>query len=1206
VVAADPAPTATELRDFLRERLPDTHVPAVLAFLDAFPQTAGGKIDRRALPEPAAPEAASAASEPRTEAERLVAGIWRQLLKVEQVGPEDDFFALGGTSLQLTRLANRLRQASGKEIRLRGLFSATTLAAQAELIAEAVPDVPPVVPVDRGGPLPLSFGQRRLWFLDQLNPGSPEWVSPLFVRIAEDTAEHEVSRALDALTARHESLRTRYTAVDGEPVQVIDAPRPVELRTATAEREQLPALLSELFARGFDLEHGPLLRGLLVRIPGESQVLVLAFHHIAVDGWSSVVLERELRVLLDDAEAVLPALPVQYADYAAWQRAQLTDQETERLLGHWRAALAGLAPLELPLDRPRPAVREPHGRLVPFTVPAPVAEALADLGRKHGATPFMTLLTAFGALLARHTGQWDVPVGTPVAGRGRREIEGVVGFFLNSLVVRCSLDGAEGFERALTRVREACRGAFAHQELPFERLVDELEPDRDLSRTPLYQVAFDLHDEQLTGSAAEAEDLEAFRQAWRITKTDLTLFMRRQPDGSLIGGLEYATALFDQETVAGLAERFVRLLAAVAADPGAPLDQVEILDAAERTRLLDGWNATDAARPDHGVLTAVQAQAAATPQAPALVTDDGVLDYAGLDRAANRLAHRLRAEGVGPETVVGILLDRSAELLVAMLAVWKAGGAYLPLDPATPGERVGQVLADANAPVVLSTGGHRERVRAGFDGRVLLLDEETADLETWPTGPTGVAEDLDRLAYVIYTSGSTGRPKGVQVTHRGLANHVLWAADELAAKGAGGSALFSSVAFDLVVPNLWAPLVVGQTVRILPQDVELDRLGERLAAHAPFSFLKLTPGHLEIVTRGLTDEQVAGLAEVLVVAGEALPARQAAHWLALLGPGRLINEYGPTEASVGTCVFPVDGPTPGEVVPIGRPLPNMTMRVLDAGLRPVPVGVTGELYVGGLGVARGYLGRPGLTAERFLPDPYGAPGARMYRSGDLARRLPSGDVQFLGRTDLQVKLRGYRVEPGEIEAVLAAHPAVREAVVVADTSGAAVRLVAYLVPADDTVPTEAELAAHCGRSLPDYMVPARFAAIDAVPLNANGKVDRRALPALTETGDAAEGRTAPRTVVEETIAEIWHELLGVELGVHDNFFHHGGNSILAIRLISEVQSAFEVVLPVRAVFEGPTVAEQALAVEELIRAEIDQMSEAELLADQTLLKEQNA
>ncbi|WP_411083996.1 amino acid adenylation domain-containing protein [Streptomyces sp. cmx-18-6] len=1170
-----------ELRSFLRKRLPEPMIPALFVTVDAFPLTANGKVDRRALPDPARAEAGTATegpghTAPRTVAERLVAQVWEQLLQVEQVGVHDDFFALGGSSLVLTRLADALGKASGDSIQLRGLFAASTVEAQARLLEEARPAVPEVVPVGREVPLPLSFGQHRLWFLDRMHPGSPEWVAPLFLRLPAGTTAESVQAALDTLEARHEALRTRYVLEGEEPRQVVAEPRPVELRVEDAGEGELERLFGEQFARGFDLTDGPLWRALLVRVPIGGPALLVTTHHIASDGWSTVLIEREIRELCaaaaESRTPQLPVLPVQYADYAAWQAARSDDAVLDRELDYWKNALRGLPELQLHTDRLRPARRDGRGSGVRFSVPAGLADALSGIGRKHGATQYATLLAVFAALLSRHSGQDDFGIGSPVTGRLRPETEDTVGFFLNSLVMRCDLTGDPTFGELLARTKDTAMAGFAHQELPFERLVDELQPVRDLSRTPLYQVAFDLQDEGATSVAADGVLMDAFQGAWRVAKTDLTMFVWRQADGSLNGALEYATSLFDRATVERLADHFVRLVEGVVAAPDVSLASIDITSVHEH-RLLRVWNDSGAVVPGVSVPELVGRWAVESPGAVAVEGGDGrSLSFGELDVRASRLAHRLRAAGVGvgAESSVAVLLDRSVDLVVALLAVWRAGGGFVPMDPVLPAGRIAGMVADARVGVALTSSAYADR----FDGDVEVVRIDGTDLSSFPDAAPEVVVDLDSVAYTVFTSGSTGRPKGVQVSHRSLVNHVDWAVRELVGSGSGGAPVFSSVAFDLVVPNVWAPLAAGQ--RTWLWDGELTELGESVAAAGPFSFMKLTPGHLEVLSGQLSDSQIEALASRVVVAGEALPGGLVERWRVLLGEGRVLNEYGPTEATVGTCVFPLTEAVEG-VVPIGRPLPNMQMRVLDAGLRPVPVGAVGELFVGGTGVARGYAFRPGATAERFVPDPYSSvAGARLYRTGDLVRWRSDGAVEFLGRIDDQVKVRGYRIELGEIRAALIAHPQVTDATVVVSEDQ---RLIAYVVGSTEGL-TDALTA-----TLPDYMVPSALVSLDALPLTPNGKIDRRALPEPGAT--AADAFVAPSTPTEERISAIWSDLLGKEASTQDSFFDLGGHSILAVRLVSRLQNEFDLDLPMRVAFESPSIAQLAVEIEARIRAEID-------------------
>ncbi|TDQ00506.1 non-ribosomal peptide synthetase [Labedaea rhizosphaerae] len=1185
------------LREFLAERLPSTHLPAAYVAMTAFPLTRSGKVDRSALPAP--DQHGTADHQPLSEAERLIGQVWQDLLKVDNVGADDDFFALGGSSLHLTRLANRIRKASGAPIDLSKLMTATTLAEQAALLAEVTTqNGDRIVAVPRDRDLPLSFGQSRMWVNDRMRPRSREWVSALFLRVSTGTTVDEVQQALNQLLARHETLRTRFTLRAGEAVQVIDPPGTYELRVMS--HDEVPdadfhTALDQELDRGFDIASGPMTRALL-RPEDDHQLLVISAHHIVLDGWSSAILERDFHELLgavqDGRTPNLPPPALQYADFAAWQRNRLDDQVIAKELSYWRAVLEDAHPTTLRLDKPRPAVRDGRGAIVGFTVPAAVAKALDKRGRAASATPFMTLLTAFSTLLARYSSDWDVVVGTPLAGRDRPELENMVGFFLNNVVLRCALDPSMDFDAALAAVRNTCREAFAHQELPFDKLVAELAPERDLSRTPLYQVAFDLHDEKLTASAANPEDWATLIDVSRIAKTDLTLYLRAEPDGSMAGGLEYATALFERATIERMARHFLALLEALATDPGVALAEVDFVPGDERVVLEAAASGVplavdlDDTEAQATSLELFERQVGANPDAIAVACGPERVTYAQLDRRANQIAHRLRAAGAGPDSVIGVLLGRGTDMMAAFLGAWKSGAAYLPLDLDAPAERIEMVLGTAGASAVITTAALRSGL-GGHVGTVVVLDQlDPADAPA--TGPARVV-DPDLLAYTIYTSGSTGVPKGVQVTHRGLVNHLRWAVTELATRGRGGAPVFSSVAFDLVVPNLWAPLLAGQTVHMLPSDMDLTELGPLLRDLAPFSFIKLTPGHLEILSQQLNPDWVADLAGVIVVAGQALPQALASDWTAMLGPDRLINEYGPSEATVGTCTYPVGaaaGAQARDTVPIGKPLPGVTMRVLDDLMRPVPVGVVGEVYVGGTGLARGYAGAPGMTADRFMPDPFATDGGRLYRTGDLAEVLPSGDVSFIGRRDDQVKIRGYRVELGEIATVLRGHEAVADAVVLADTTDSTgsgdVRLRAFVVPeAGAGQPSADELVEVCRRRLPAYMVPTTCTLIDHFPLNANGKLDTKALVALA--GTVEPELAAPAGEVELHIAEVFADLLGHEVGADSDFFRSGGNSILAIRLVAAIQDAYEIELPIRAVFEGPTVAKLAEIVESRVR-----------------------
>ncbi|HEY0636053.1 MAG TPA: amino acid adenylation domain-containing protein, partial [Pseudonocardiaceae bacterium] len=1048
-----------------------------------------------------------------------------------------------------------------------------------------------VIPVaDRGAPIPLSFGQQRLWLHHQVEPDSPEYLVPMVLRLRGKLDTTALHTAWERLVARHEVLRTRYRMVDGAPAQVIDpAPRSIIVAgdvTALPEEEreaEALRLAAADAAEPIDLATEHPVRARLVQVHSDEHVLSVVLHHVACDGWSMDVLTRDLFELYVAAEAGeparLPELPVQYADFAAWQRAKLDGTPLFRQLGYWRSQLSGITPLALPTDRPRPPVRSWSGAQHQFTVPAELAAGLRELALTHDTTLFTVGLTAYQVLLTRYAGSRDVAVGSAVAGRSRPEVQDLVGFFLNTVVLRARWTGDPTFAEVLGRNRHTVLDAFDHQDAPVQLLVDDLDAERDRSRTPLFQVMFDLAKAAPPSVGLPGLDIEPVDLAGTIAKHDLRLELAELPDGSLRGIVEYATALFDESTARRLAGHYVRLLAAAVADPARPLSELDVLEEGERTRLVTAWS-TGERREREFVATPelIARRAAATPDATAVVCGAESLTFAELDERANRLAHHLRAYGVGRESVVAVCLSRGPELLPALLGVWRAGAAYVPLDPGDPRERLTHVLRDSGAAVLVTELDHVDLLDDGPQAITVLVDEDADQIEGYPATAPGVAVDPADVAYLIYTSGSTGRPKGVMVTHGGLANYLAWAVDTYLLPDGEGGALFSSVAFDMVVTPLYAPLLGGQPVHLMPADLDVNDLGAVLAGRR-YSFLKLTPGHLELLTQQLDPAAAETLCGTFVVGGEAFPARLARAWRDL-APGSgavLLNEYGPTENTVANVTYALPtaraaAPAGTDSLPIGRPVPNTSAFVLDAELRPTPTGVVGELYLGGDQLARGYRGLPDRTAERFVPDPFGPPGARLYRTGDLARFRGDGEIEFLGRADDQVKVRGYRVETGEIVAGLGRHGAVRDAVVVLRGT----QLVAYLVADTADRPSPEALGAFLSDIVPAYMVPSAFVWLDRIPLTSNGKTDLAALPEPDR--DARQSDTefvAPASEVEQRIAAAWRQVLGLDrVGVHDSFFDLGGDSLSAVALVGALREQ-GLELTVQEVFAGPTVAELA-------------------------------
>ncbi len=1053
--------------------------------------------------------------------------------------------------------------------------------------------VSPITTADRGAPLPSSFAQQRLWFLSRLEPESADDHELFTVRLRGDLDVATLGAALHAVVDRHEALRTRLVADTGGVAHQIIDPAPgsgLAVVDLSKEREPLALALSLIEADAtepFDLAAGPLLRVRLVRLSAHDHVLNLCLHHVICDRWSVGLLGRELAILyraLRSQEAPpLPPLAAQYADFAAWQRQWLQGEVLDAQLAYWRAQLAGAPVLELPTDRKRPAVRSSAGARVAFTVPDRVAAGIRGVAGSAGATMFITLLAAFTVLLGRYTGQDDIVLGTRVANRNRAGTENLIGCFANALALRVDLSGDPTFSELISRVGEVSLGAYAHQDLPFEQLVEVLQPERDRSRHPLFQVMFGvdrLSETPLTLEDVRTEPISAGSAAARF---DLGLELSDGKAG-IDGYLEYGTSLFEAATAGRMAGHFLVVLAAVAADAGRRLSQLPVLTAAEREQLLVGWNDTGVPRlAGGGVHELVTAQAVARPDAVAVISGGRSLTYGGLEARANRLAHYLRGAGAGPETVVGLCLERGPGMVVAMLAVCKAGGAYLPLDPDYPAERVAFMLADSQAGLLAGTSALPRELSAGRIRTVTLDDPAVvAALAGMPAGPPAVPVLAGQLAYVMYTSGSTGRPKGIGVCHRDIA--ALVAAGDFVAIGRDEVvAQASTTSFDAATFEVWGALAHGavlagieRAVLLSPRrlSAEVDRRGVTVMFLTAALFNQVAaevPGGLRTVHH-------------LLVGGEALDPPSVRRVLAAGRPGRLLNGYGPTETTTFAVWHEVSD-VRGDSVPIGRPLPGMRAYVLGRAMAPVPAGVAGELFLGGAGVARGYQYRPGLTAQRFVADPFAADGSRLYRTGDRARWTADGVLDFLGRADDQVKLRGFRVEPGEVEAVLAAHPGVGAAVVAVAGAGAQARLAAWLVPADlaEGIPAAAGLRAYLQERLPEFMIPAVFTELATLPLTANGKLDRAALPAPdTARPGLDRDYVAPSTPAQELLAGIWAQVLGLDqVGVHDNFLGLGGQSLLANQVISRIRGAFGVEFPIAAFFDHPTIAEIAVVINKL-------------------------
>ncbi|WP_063764187.1 non-ribosomal peptide synthetase/MFS transporter [Kitasatospora purpeofusca] len=1104
--------------------------------------------------------------------------------------------AAGLSATKRALLAQRLRAAAGTAT----AADATAPAPGDGTPAGAAPAAPAAtVPVrPPGSAVPLSSGQERLWFMDQFAPGSTAWALAPARRLRGPLDRTALDAALTGLLARHEALRMSFPATPEGTAEVrIAEPGPLTAEFVDASGDPDPAgraarELGERVARPFDLAEGPLLRALLVRTAPDEHVLALVMHHIVSDGWSLDILHRELDSLYarhaHGTPDRLPELPVQFGDYAGWQRERLAGEALAGSRAYWREELRDVPALELPTDRPRPPVLTFEGAATEFHWSSELGRGVAELARSSGASGYMVLMAALQTLLGRHAGRRDFAIGSAVAGRLHRELEGVVGLFVNMLPIRARLEGDPTFAELLGRVRGTTLDAYTHQEVPFEQMVADLDIERDVSRSAVFQVSFAYQNYGERGAASApagsgspdspgAPTAESFGHEAATTRTDLAFYLREKSDGGLYGLLTYRTDLFDAATVRRLVERFELLLTAAVADPDRPLSRLPLATPAERRDVLERWAAGPALPDPDGAPATLTALLAATarahPDRPALEAEGRTVTYRELDERATGLARRLRALGVAPDDRVAVCLEQSPELAVALLGVLKAGGAYLPLDPEQPPARLAHLVADSGARVLLTESALRDRFPdrvPGHDVAVLLLDTEppVRDAEPLPelSGP-------DHLAYVIYTSGSTGTPKGVAVQHRQILNYLAGVRERLRIEPGASYGLLQSLAFDFSMTMLYLALSTGGRVHLLPRRIAGAELTERIEA-LELDHLKMTPSHLAALSADAPMERLLPRRS-LVLGGEASAWPWAAG-LAALGRCAVFNHYGPTEATVGVTVHEVtaDAAGPGST-PIGTPLAGARCHVLDEAGQPVPPGVTGELYLGGDRLARGYLGRPELTAERFVDDPFGAPGDRLYRTGDLARWRTDGTLDYLGRADDQIKVRGYRVEPGEIEAALTALPGIGQAVVLARGEGLRQMLVAYLERTGDApVPAPAELRDTLGESLPDYMVPARFVVLDRLPLLAHGKVDRRNLPEPEEPAASGEF-VQPDGEAEEFLAALWAELLGVpRVGALDDFFELGGHSLLATQVVAKLRRAFpELPTPVGVMdlFKYPTV-----------------------------------
>ncbi|BAY38737.1 amino acid adenylation [Nostoc sp. NIES-2111] len=1204
----------SEVRNFLKEKLPEYMVPSAIVILDALPLSANRKLDRRALP---APDLHNQLSDqyvaPRKPIEEIVSVIWAQVLKVERVGIHDNFFELGGHSLLATQLVSRVRSSLNVELPLRSLFAAPTVAELSQHIQQLQQQdltTSAILLRTRNAELPLSYAQQRLWFLDKLNPNSPFYNLLVALRLDGTLNRTALQQSLQEIIYRHEALRTNFITVDGEPVQVIreqpfdfaqgkgaalrltstslrDATRTlgtsrseqgsaaevgygilsiVDLQhlSITEKEIALQQLAQQQAHQPFNLADESLIRTTLVVLSQTEQALLVFIHHIVFDGWSMGVFVQELMALYNAYSqgrmSPLTPLSIQYADFAIWQRQWLQGDVLQSQLSYWKQQLKDApALLSLPTDRPRPPVQTFAGAYQKFPLSAQLTDRLTKLSQEQGCTLFMTLLAAYDTLLYRYTGQSDILVGTPIANRDRSEIEGLIGFFVNTLVMRSNLAGNPSFSELLTRVREVALGAYTHQNLPFEMLVEALQPERNLSHTPLFQVVFNLQNSpvqelELAGLTVSSLPVES-----TTTKVDLALSMENTTQG-LLGVWEYNTDLFDASTIERITGHFVTLLEAIVANPQERISQLPLLTAVEQQLLVD-WNNTWVDYPENKCIHQLfEEQVQHTPDAVAVVFENQQLTYQQLNCRANQLAYYLRSLGVKPDTLVGICVERSIDMVMGLLGILKAGGAYLPLDPEYPPERLSFMLEDAQVPLLLTQQKLIERLPQ-HQAKLICLDEIWSQIAQNNQTNPNIGVRAFHLANVIYTSGSTGRPKGVMVEHKGLCNLAQAQIQTFGLTSDSRVLQFASFSFDA---SIWevvmafgsgGTLYLGTKDSLLPGKPLIERLRDYAITH-----ITLPPSALAV----MPIEELPAL-QTIIVAGEACPAELIKQW----SVGRnFFNAYGPTEATV--CATIAKCTPEDEKISIGKAIANTQVYILDKNLQPVPVGVPGELHIGGVGLARGYLNRTELTQEKFIHNPFGT--GRLYKTGDLARYLPDGNIEYLRRIDNQVKIRGFRIELAEIESLLGQHSNVQNCCVIAhEKTPSNKSLVAYVVPQTDVTLTTEELRQFLANQLPGYMVPAAFVILESLPLTPNGKVDRRALP-NPDLHQESLDYVMPNTEIETIIADIWQKTLAIEkVGIYNNFFELGGHSLLLVKVNQQLQEKLGLELSIVDMFNYPTI-----------------------------------
>ncbi|MGD9488073.1 MAG: amino acid adenylation domain-containing protein [Calditrichaceae bacterium] len=1204
----------SEIREKLKNWLAEFMIPSVFVRLDKFPLNSSGKIDRKALPAPEKSDFIESGSfvAPANQNEEILAGIFADILGLEKVGRTNSFFELGGHSLMATQAVSRIRDAFKTDIPLRILFEHPVISDLAEALSEisvknSSSAAPPLAPTERKAGIPLSFAQQRLWFLDQLEPGNIFYNIPSALVLKGRLDLNALEKSVQTIISRHESLRTVFKTIDGKPEQIILQDSKFRLKAVDlssidepVKSQQAKDLATKEAKKSFDLTSGPLFRVLIIKLSEQSHLSVFALHHIIADGWSVKLLIDEIAVCYDaytsGHEPLLSDLPVQYADFAQWQQGWLKDDVLEQQIAYWKEKLGGSPPLlELPTDRPRPAVQTFNGATETIEISEDLTGKLIKLSRRENCTLFMTLLAAFQTLLHRYSRQKTILVGSPIANRTHPEIERLIGFFVNTLVFRADFDDDPDFIELMKQIRETALKAYSYQDLPFEKLVEELHPTRDMSHSPLFQVAFVL--QNLPVSSIELSDLviTPYETETITSKYDMTLTMI-EGEAGLLGIMEYNTDLFNSETVKNMLDHFKTLLTSVALDPSYPVGSLQLLTTKDTQQITNQWNQTKSEFPaEICVHEWFELNAKKQPDAPAVIfranSDSGSeqLTYSELNSRSNRLARYLLNLDIGVEKPVGICMDRSIDMIVAILAVLKSGNAFLPIDPAYPADRIAYMVEDSGLPVVIAQ--ERTRGMLPAETKSIVIDRELSEINTENDDNPAVTIDPDNLAYIIYTSGSTGRPKGTMLRHRGLCNLASTQIKEFDVGKDSKIMQFSSLSFDASVWEFTMALLCGAAICLTSRETIVDGNAlVKLLRDEQITTITLPPSVLAV----LPETPLPDL-RVIITAGEAVSGELVERWR----KGRkFFNAYGPTETTVCASMHLCSGKYPSGP-PIGMPISNFKIFILDEYKQPVPMGVPGELCIAGVGLARGYLNRPGQTAEKFIPNPFSEePGDRLYCSGDLARYLPDGNIGFMGRIDQQVKIRGFRIELGEIESVLKLHKDISDVVVIArDDLPGSKALAAYFVVKEDKNLEIPEILTYLRERLPDYMIPPSILKLDRLPLTPNGKIDRKALPAPSGISDHLESEyVAPRNETELKVVEIVGQLLNREkVGINDNFFDLGGHSLLATQFLSRLRERFKVELPLRVLFEQPTSAGIAGAIMKTLETQGEQESDTPVI-----------